>query len=110
MTYCVALRLNRGIVFAADTRTNAGVDNIAQFRKIHYWSKPGERVLVLLTAGNLSLTQSVVSLINEQLAGSEDDPEAPSLFNVPTGAPNSFAVVSTNSGITATHARQTASA
>jgi putative proteasome-type protease len=84
MTYCVALRLNRGLVFAADTRTNAGVDNIAQFRKIHYWSKPGERVLVLLTAGNLSLTQSVVSLINEQLAGSEDDPEAPSLFNVPT--------------------------
>jgi putative proteasome-type protease len=84
MTYCVALRLNRGLVFAADTRTNAGVDNIAQFRKIHYWSKPGERVLVLLTAGNLSLTQSVVSLINEQLAGSEEDPEAPSLFNVPT--------------------------
>src|SRR5262245_65904532 len=84
MTYCVALRLNRGIVFAADTRTNAGVDNVAQFRKIHYWSQPGERVLVLLTAGNLSLTQSVVSLINEQLAGSADDPEAPSLFNVPT--------------------------
>ena len=50
MTYCVALRLNRGLVFAADTRTNAGVDNIAQFRKIHYWRKPGERVLVLLAA------------------------------------------------------------
>ena len=67
MTYCVALRLNRGLVFAADTRTNAGVDNIAQFRKIHYWRQPGERVLVLLAAGNLSLTQSVVSLLNEQL-------------------------------------------
>ena len=47
MTYCVAMRLNRGLVFAADTRTNAGVDNIAQFRKVHSWCKPGERVLVL---------------------------------------------------------------
>lgn len=84
MTYCVALRLDRGLVFAADTRTNAGVDNIAQFRKVHTWRKPGERVLVLLTAGNLSLTQSVVSLLNEQLSGREDDPEAVNLFNVPS--------------------------
>ena len=67
MTYCVAMRLNRGLVFAADTRTNAGVDNIAQYRKLHYWRKPGERVLVLLTAGNLAVTQSVVSVLNEQL-------------------------------------------
>lgn len=84
MTYCVALRLNRGLVFAADTRTNAGVDNIAQFRKVHTWKKPGERVLVLLTAGNLSLTQSVVSLLNEQIAYADVDPEAPNLFNVPS--------------------------
>ncbi len=84
MTYCVALRLNRGLVFAADTRTNAGVDNIAQYRKVHTWKKPGERVLVLLTAGNLSLTQSVVSLLNEQLVENADDAEAVSLFNVPT--------------------------
>lgn len=84
MTYCVALRLNRGLVFAADTRTNAGVDNVAQFRKVHTWRKPGERVLVLLTAGNLSLTQSVVSLLNEQLSGGDDDPEAANLFNVPS--------------------------
>lgn len=84
MTYCVALRLNRGLVFAADTRTNAGVDNIAQFRKVHTWKKPGERVLVLLTAGNLSLTQSVVSLLNEQVANTDEDPEAPNLFNVPS--------------------------
>ena len=82
MTYCVALRLNRGLVFAADTRTNAGVDNIAQFRKIHYWRKPGERVLVLLTAGNLSLTQSVVSLLNEQLVEREEEPDAVNLYNV----------------------------
>jgi putative proteasome-type protease len=84
MTYCVALRLNRGLVFAADTRTNAGVDNIAQFRKIHCWVKPGERVLVLLTAGNLSLTQSVVSLLNEQLVEREEESEAISLYNVPS--------------------------
>lgn len=80
MTYCVAMRLNRGLVFAADTRTNAGVDNIAQFRKIHYWCERGDRVIVLLAAGNLSLTQSVVSLLNEQLV--EPDPEAPNLLTV----------------------------
>lgn len=73
MTYCVAMRLNRGLVFAADTRTNAGIDNIAQFRKIHYWCEPGDRVLVLLAAGNLSLTQSVVSLLNEQIVEAEPD-------------------------------------
>ncbi len=82
MTYCVALRLNRGLVFAADTRTNAGVDNIAQFRKIYFWRQPGDRVLVLLAAGNLSLTQSVVSLLNEQLVQKEE--EIPNLHNVPT--------------------------
>jgi putative proteasome-type protease len=82
MTYCVAMRLNRGLVFAADTRTNAGVDNIAQFRKIHYWCEPGDRVIVLLAAGNLSLTQSVVSLLHEQLV--EPEPETPTLLNVPT--------------------------
>jgi len=67
MTYCVALRLNRGLVFAADTRTSAGSDNVAVFRKLHYWRRPGERVIVLMSAGNLAVTQSVISLINEQL-------------------------------------------
>ena len=71
MTYCVALRLNRGLVFAADTRTNAGVDNVAQFRKLHYWRQPGKRVIVLLSAGNLASTQSVVSTLNEQMANPE---------------------------------------
>ena len=69
MTYCVALRLNRGLVFAADTRTTAGNDNVAVFRKLHYWRRPGERVIVLMSAGNLAVTQSVISLINEQLVG-----------------------------------------
>jgi putative proteasome-type protease len=82
MTYCVALRLDRGLVFAADTRTNAGVDNVAQYRKLHFWSKPGERVLVLLSAGNLGVTQSVVSLLNEALTSEE--PDLSTLFTVPS--------------------------
>lgn len=81
MTYCVALRLERGLVFAADTRTNAGVDNIAQYRKLQYWRKPGERVLVLLSAGNLAITQSVLSLLNEQLT--QDDEGDTHLLNAP---------------------------
>ena len=83
MTYCVALRLNRGLVFAADTRTSAGNDNVAVFRKLHYWRKVGERVIVLASAGNLAVTQSVVSLLNEQLV-EQLSPEAESLFTVPS--------------------------
>ncbi len=82
MTYCVGMRLDRGLVFAADTRTNAGVDNVAQYRKLHYWRQPGERVIVLLSAGNLAVTQSVVSNLNEQLATPE--PIGATLFNVPS--------------------------
>jgi putative proteasome-type protease len=82
MTYAVALRLDRGIVFAADTRTNAGVDNISQFRKLFFWRRTGERVLVLLTAGNLAVTQSVVSLLNEQIAAEEEG--RPTLMTVPS--------------------------
>jgi putative proteasome-type protease len=82
MTYCVALRLDRGLVLAADTRTNAGVDNIALFRKLNYWREPGDRVIVLLSAGNLAVTQSVISLLNEQLESGDN--EMPTLFNVPS--------------------------
>ena len=66
MTYCVALRLDRGLVFAADTRTNAGLDNIATFRKLHIFEKKGDRVIAMCAAGNLAVTQSVVSLLNER--------------------------------------------
>jgi putative proteasome-type protease len=81
MTYAVAVRLERGLVFAADTRTNAGVDNISQFRKLHFWRRTGERVFVLLTAGNLAVTQSVISVINEQITG-ENPADQPTLMNV----------------------------
>ena len=83
MTYAVALNLAHGMVLAADTRTNAGVDNISQFRKLHTWQLPGERVLVLLTAGNLAVTQSVVSLLNEQMAA-EPAADRPTLMTVPS--------------------------
>jgi putative proteasome-type protease len=68
MTYCVGLRLKDGIVMLSDTRTNAGVDNIATFGKMHVFETPGERVIVLLTAGNLAITQAVVNLVGEGIA------------------------------------------
>lgn len=86
MTYCVGLRLDRGLVFMSDTRTNAGMDNIAMFRKMHSWSTPGDRVITLLTAGNLATTQSVVSLLDEHSKAAADrNPtllETPSMFQV----------------------------
>ncbi|TIT25133.1 MAG: peptidase [Mesorhizobium sp.] len=66
MTYCVGLKINRGLVFMSDTRTNAGMDSISTFRKMHVWEEPGERVIVLMSAGNLATTQAVVSLLDER--------------------------------------------
>ena len=66
MTYCVGMKLDRGLVFMSDTRTNAGVDNISTFRKMYTWEEPGERVIVLMAAGNLATTQSVISLLDER--------------------------------------------
>ncbi|TWG95490.1 putative proteasome-type protease [Mesorhizobium sp. J18] len=66
MTYCVGLKIDCGLVFMSDTRTNAGVDNVSTFRKMYTWTNPGERVVVLLAAGNLATTQAVVSLLNER--------------------------------------------
>ncbi|GGP24004.1 proteasome-type protease [Silvimonas iriomotensis] len=63
MTYCVAMRLKDGLLFASDSRTNAGVDHIATFRKMHVFEVPGERTIIILTAGNLATTQSVVNLL-----------------------------------------------
>ncbi|HLM38069.1 MAG TPA: peptidase, partial [Microvirga sp.] len=85
MTYCVGILVRDGLVMIADTRTNAGVDNIATFRKLHLFEVPGERIITLATAGNLSASQSVMSL----LADGIEDPEtgevetlltAPSMF------------------------------
>src|SRR6185503_17888928 len=65
MTYCVGLLVREGLVMISDTRTNAGIDNIASFRKLHVFEEPGERVLTLASSGNLSITQSVLSLLAE---------------------------------------------
>lgn len=65
MTYCVGLLLDDGLVMAADTRTNAGVDNVGKFKKLYTWEKPGQAVFILLTAGNLAITQAVVSSLTE---------------------------------------------
>ncbi|WP_346909670.1 proteasome-type protease [uncultured Roseibium sp.] len=83
MTYCVGLKLDRGLVFAADTRTNAGLDNISTFKKLHVWEKPGERMITLLSAGNLAVTQAVVSILTEHIAGGLDGNRA-TLMNVDT--------------------------
>ncbi len=68
MTYCVGMLLETGLVMAADTRTNAGIDNVGKFKKLHTWEFPGERVFVLLTAGNLAVTQAVTSMLSELIA------------------------------------------
>ena len=82
MTYCIGLRLNKGLVFMSDTRTNAGVDNISTFKKMFTWSIPGERVMTLLTAGNLASTQAVVSLLEERTKVPDD--RSPSILDAPT--------------------------
>jgi len=65
MTYCVGMKLNAGLVFLADSRTNAGVDQISTFRKMTVFEHPGERLLVLLSAGNLAITQAVRQIVCE---------------------------------------------
>ena len=68
MTYCVGIKLNAGLVFLSDSRTNAGVDNISVFRKMILYEKPADRFMVLLSAGNLSISQSVREILQvEQL-------------------------------------------
>lgn len=63
MTYCVGIKLNAGLVFLSDSRTNAGVDNISTYRKMIVYEKPGDRFMVLLSAGNLSISQSVREIL-----------------------------------------------
>ena len=83
MTYCVGLKLNRGLVMMSDTRTNAGIDNISVFRKMFLWEAEGERSITLMTAGNLATTQAVVSLLNER-AKPADERGQPSILEAPS--------------------------
>ena len=63
MTYCVGLMLEAGMVLLSDTRTNAGLDNIATYRKMFHFERPGERIITVLTAGSLSVTQTTLLLV-----------------------------------------------
>lgn len=78
MTYCVGLKLNRGLVFMSDTRTNSGIDNISTFRKMFIFEEPGERCITIMTAGNLATTQSVISLLEER--GKAPDDRNPGIY------------------------------
>jgi putative proteasome-type protease len=82
MTYCVAMRLDAGLVFMSDTRTNAGVDNFASSRKLFTFSNPGERAITILTAGNLATTQAMISLLQERSQAVAD--RDPSILSLPT--------------------------
>ena len=68
MTYCVGMRLDAGLVFLSDSRTNAGVDQVGTFRKMSVFENPGDRMLVLMTAGNLSISQSIRELVSAHVS------------------------------------------
>ncbi len=74
MTYCVGLLLDAGIVLLSDTRTNAGLDNIATYRKMFTFEDPGDRVIAIMTAGSLSVTQTTLARLDEAARESEPDP------------------------------------
>ncbi|MCC6198151.1 MAG: proteasome-type protease [Burkholderiales bacterium] len=85
MTYCVAMSLDSGMIFASDSRTNAGVDQVARFSKMKVFAKEGDRVVVTLSSGNLSITQNALSVMEQKARGGDGVPSlwnAASLFDV----------------------------
>ena len=98
MTYCVGLLLNDGMVLLSDTRTNAGLDNISTYRKMFHFQDPGERVITLMTAGSLSVTQTTIARLREAIEHPEATAEtsillAPSMLKVAEIVGNMLAVV-----------------
>src|SRR6476619_2917881 len=83
MTYCCGILVRDGLVMIADTRTNAGLDNVSTFRKLHVFSNPGERIMAIASAGNLAISQSVLSTLTEGLED-RDTCELETLMNAPT--------------------------
>lgn len=83
MTYCCGILVRDGLVMIADTRTNAGLDNVSTFRKLHIYSEPGERIMALASSGNLSLSQTVRSTLTEGVDNPETG-ERETLLNAPT--------------------------
>ena len=83
MTYCVSMLLDAGLVFLSDSRTNAGVDQINTFRKTTVFERPGDRVIVLMSAGNLAITQGVLNLLAERISSQQGETHllsCPNLF------------------------------
>lgn len=81
MTYCVAIKLDAGLVFLSDSRTNAGLDQISTFRKMIVYEKPGDRFMVLLSAGNLSISQSVREILQVEQIKDAESGEAITIWN-----------------------------
>jgi putative proteasome-type protease len=86
LTYCIGVMLDEGIIFASDSRTNAGVDNFAKFCKMTVFERPGDRVIVLLSSGNLAGTQAIISVLTQRCA------DGPAVTNL-LGAKTMFDVV-----------------
>jgi putative proteasome-type protease len=98
MTYCVGLLLNDGMVLLSDTRTNAGLDNIATYRKMFHFEEPGERVVTIMTAGSLSVTQTTIARLREAMEDNDATPEtsillAPTMLKVAQIVGNTLAQV-----------------
>ena len=81
MTYCIGIKLDAGLVFLSDSRTNAGVDQISTFRKMMIYEKPGDRFIVLLSAGNLSISQSVREILQVEQLKEPGHGEAVTIWN-----------------------------
>ena len=85
MTYCVAMSLEAGMIFASDSRTNAGVDQIARFSKMRVVANYGERVIVTLSSGNLSITQNALNALDQRARAGDNSlhlANAQSMFDV----------------------------
>jgi putative proteasome-type protease len=81
MTYCVGIRLNAGLVFLSDSRTNAGLDAISTFRKMIIYERPGDRFMALLSAGNLSISQSIRETLQVEKIAAADGGEPITIWN-----------------------------
>jgi putative proteasome-type protease len=81
MTYCVAVRVADGLVLLSDTRTNAGMDNVSRFSKMFTWESWEERAIGMMCSGNLSITQGVMTRLNQAIEQSAENPEIESILN-----------------------------
>ena len=84
MTYCVGMRPKAGLVIIADTRTNAGIDNISTYNKLHMLAEGKDRIIICASAGSLSVTQSMLSMLSEGLEAAEDDAPRRRVADMPT--------------------------